>query len=345
MSAQQDSVCRRESNSHIWFGAGLIPLLAVGLGLTSGCRTMSPREVVLLDSRGVLPPPYVEPAAADDAPGVEPDFPDFDPLPSLEPLPPDIETDYPDPDDPDFAPLVPEPPPTEVESDLIAYTVQPGDSLWRISRMYGITHQELAAYNNMELDDVLRVGRELRIPPGGRLVPEAERTTAPPRPRPERETRDSRPPARSDLQPGEKYTVRRGDSLSVIARDFGVRINEIKALNDLTSDIIYEGQTLVIPQTADATQPQPPPTESEPPIVEEEEDIFTWQPEPEPSGRTEPPPSSLDTITHFVVEGDDSLADIAAMYGVRVEALRQLNPGISDRDLRPDMQIKVPILE
>lgn len=43
------------------------------------------------------------------------------------------------------------------------------------------------------------------------------------------------------------YTVVAGDSLYALANKFGVTINEIKALNNLTSDILSIGQKLKIP--------------------------------------------------------------------------------------------------
>ncbi len=44
------------------------------------------------------------------------------------------------------------------------YVVQPGDSLWAISRANGLTMQQLAAANNMNLNDILLIGRHLLIP-------------------------------------------------------------------------------------------------------------------------------------------------------------------------------------
>ena len=43
------------------------------------------------------------------------------------------------------------------------------------------------------------------------------------------------------------YTVVAGDSLYAIANKFGITVNEIKALNNLTSDILSIGQKLKIP--------------------------------------------------------------------------------------------------
>ena len=43
------------------------------------------------------------------------------------------------------------------------------------------------------------------------------------------------------------YTVRRGDSLWNIARDYGVDVDDLKKVNNLTGNQIYAGQTLRIP--------------------------------------------------------------------------------------------------
>jgi soluble lytic murein transglycosylase-like protein len=44
------------------------------------------------------------------------------------------------------------------------YLVQPGDSLWAISQANGLTVQQLAAANHMQLSDILLIGRHLIIP-------------------------------------------------------------------------------------------------------------------------------------------------------------------------------------
>lgn len=44
------------------------------------------------------------------------------------------------------------------------YVVQPGDSLWAIAQRSGVSMQQLAAANHMQLSDILVIGRHLTIP-------------------------------------------------------------------------------------------------------------------------------------------------------------------------------------
>ena len=44
------------------------------------------------------------------------------------------------------------------------YEVQPGDTLWALSRRYGISCEELAAANKLKLDDILKEGKMLSVP-------------------------------------------------------------------------------------------------------------------------------------------------------------------------------------
>jgi LysM repeat protein len=49
-----------------------------------------------------------------------------------------------------------------------------------------------------------------------------------------------------DVKPVTTYTVKRGDNLSIIARRFGVSIENIKRWNNLQSNMIFPGQDLSI---------------------------------------------------------------------------------------------------
>jgi membrane-bound lytic murein transglycosylase D len=99
------------------------------------------------------------------------------------------------------------------------YRVQRGDNLASIARRYGLGTRELAAANQLRDPDRLAVGQALSIPGAGAAS------------------------GRPDV-----YTVRHGDTLSRIARRFGVSQSEIVALNGLSSrHEIRAGQQLRLP--------------------------------------------------------------------------------------------------
>lgn len=100
------------------------------------------------------------------------------------------------------------------------YIVQRGDSLYSISRAYGVSVDDLKRANNLTTD-VLTIGQLLTIPT---------------------DTESSNGGTTSNL-----YVVQKGDSLWSIANRFGVSINAIRMMNNLNSDILSIGQTLIIP--------------------------------------------------------------------------------------------------
>ncbi len=118
--------------------------------------------------------------------------------------------------------------PSDVEStgepdDFVTtntYIVQRGDSLYSISRAYGVSINDLKSANNLT-SDILTIGQVLTIPSVSNNV----------------NTNNS-----SNL-----YVVQRGDSLWSIANRFNTSVNAIRMINNLTSDVLSIGQTLIIP--------------------------------------------------------------------------------------------------
>ena len=81
-------------------------------------------------------------------------------------------------------PAPPSPAPEAVEGEPPAktYTVKRGDTLQQIAMDQGLDYRELAAWNNLENPNVIRVGQVLRLAPPGEAVPTANGagvTTAP----------------------------------------------------------------------------------------------------------------------------------------------------------------------
>jgi len=130
-----------------------------------------------------------------------------------------------------------EPLPSPTETGRV-HEVQRGESLWSISRAYGIPFTQLLEVNQMTRDTQLRIGQEIVLPTGAALEP--QRTDPSPTP-----------------ATGARYTVARGDTLSHIAQRHGTSVAAIRQANQLRSDTIRIGQELVIPGVDEARAPAP----------------------------------------------------------------------------------------
>lgn len=66
------------------------------------------------------------------------------------------------------------------------------------------------------------------------------------------------PPTPTGAGPTTTYVVKDDDTLYGIAKKYGVTVDELKAANKLTTNVIHGGDVLVIPTKAKATTPKPP---------------------------------------------------------------------------------------
>ena len=107
------------------------------------------------------------------------------------------------------------------------HIVRPGQSLWSISRSYGVTTQALARWNGIAPIDTLRVGQKLVVWTSGKL------TTA-------QRINQTRP---SNALHALRYTVRKGDSLYRIANKFNISVTDIKRWNQV-GKYLQPGQKL-----------------------------------------------------------------------------------------------------
>jgi peptidoglycan DL-endopeptidase LytE len=102
------------------------------------------------------------------------------------------------------------------------YTVQSGDTLWKISQANKVSITDLKTWNKL-ISDNLYVNQKLSL-----LAPHSHETVA-----------------------TVTYTVQKGDTLYLIANRYKLSIAQLKSLNNLTSDTIYLGQVLKV--TANVT--------------------------------------------------------------------------------------------
>lgn len=114
------------------------------------------------------------------------------------------------------------------------YTVKRGDSLYSIARKYDTTVDQIKKDNNLTSNN-LSIGQVLKIKVGEETIgiEECYGTDY------------------GDLSKNYiNYTVKRGDSLYSIARTYNTTVDEIKRLNNLTSNNLSIGQVLKIKEVS-----------------------------------------------------------------------------------------------
>jgi LysM repeat protein len=121
------------------------------------------------------------------------------------------------------------------------YIVQPGDTLWGISRRFNTTVDAIVRANNIPNPNLIYVGQVLQVPDG---------TGPTPVPPPQQGT----------------YVVQPGDTLSRIARQFNTTVAALVQANNIANpNLIYVGQVLIIPGAPPPTVPPGPTTTPVPP--------------------------------------------------------------------------------
>lgn len=96
----------------------------------------------------------------------------------------------------------------------VVHMVRRGESLALIARKYDTSVKVLAAANNLRRPELIHAGQRLKVPVGGKEV---------------------------------LYQVKRGDTLSQLARTFKTSAARIRQANGLRGNLIVAGQTLRIP--------------------------------------------------------------------------------------------------
>ncbi len=109
----------------------------------------------------------------------------------------------------------------------ITYTVKPGDTLYRIASQNNTTIDILKQLNNLA-NDILTIGQTIKLPPTELI--QVPTTTA-------------------------TYTVKKGDTLYSIAKNYNTTTEKIKSLNNLNTNNLTIGQQLKIPSTTTITKP------------------------------------------------------------------------------------------
>ena len=203
---------------------------------------------------------------------------------------------------------VPYTPPEGITTNT--YVVQKGDSLYSIANKLGTTVSELKKENNLTTN-TLQIGQVLRIPTkeiyegeeniyivkkGDTLysIAAANNTTVDELKKANNLTSNILSTGQllkipSALLPETTYIVKKGDSLYSIANKYNTTVDELKRINNLTSNILSIGQVLKLPSDKVSD-------------VEKEEN----------------------TISYTVQKGD-SLYSIARKYSTTIDKIKDLN--------------------
>lgn len=111
---------------------------------------------------------------------------------------------------------------SDVFDNTINYTVVSGDSLYKIAKKYNTTVDSLKKINNLS-NDILSIGQVLKIPSVNDNI---------------------------DIDDNYiEYKVVSGDSLYGIAKKYNTTVDEIKSINNLSSNLLSIGQILKIPNS------------------------------------------------------------------------------------------------
>ena len=101
----------------------------------------------------------------------------------------------------------------QINTEYTEYIVKKGDSLYNISKIYGIPIEEIMKFNKLNTN-LLSIGQMIKIP--------------------------------VSTNTNIEYTVKNGDTLYKIANTYNTTVNNIKNKNNLKDNNIYVGQKLII---------------------------------------------------------------------------------------------------
>lgn len=118
------------------------------------------------------------------------------------------------------------------------YTIVRGDTISAIAKRFGVATTSVLAANGLGGSSIIYPGQKITIP--GASTPVLDAVTV----------STVTPTANTQSS----YVIKAGDTISTIARRFGVSVSNLLSANGLsTSSIIYAGATLVIPGTVTTT--------------------------------------------------------------------------------------------
>lgn len=202
------------------------------------------------------------------------------------------------------------------------YIVKKGDSLWSIASKNNTTVDNIKKLNNLSSNN-LSVGQVLKL---------------------------SYDTENEDIKESNIYTVKKGDSLWLIANKYGTTVDELKNINNLKSTTLSIGQTLIIPEKKESTSKISYVVKKGDSLwliankydttVEKIKSTNNLKSNTLSIGQVLVIPSSSEFITYTVKKGD-SLWLIANKYNNTVDNIKKLN-NLSSNNLQINQKLILP---
>lgn len=202
------------------------------------------------------------------------------------------------------------------------YIVKKGDSLWSIANKNNTTVDNIKKLNNLSSNN-LSVGQVLKL---------------------------SYDAKKEDIKESNIYTVKKGDSLWLIANKYGTTVDELKNANNLKSNTLSIGQTLIIPEKKESTSKISYVVKKGDSLwliankydttVEKIKSTNNLKSNTLSIGQVLVIPSSSEFITYTVKKGD-SLWLIANKYNTTVDNIKKLN-NLSSNNLQINQKLILP---
>ncbi|HBM6576465.1 TPA: LysM peptidoglycan-binding domain-containing protein [Enterococcus faecium] len=117
------------------------------------------------------------------------------------------------------------------------YTVQSGDSVWKISNDHGITMAQLIEWNNIK-NNFVYPGQQLIVSNGGSSNAGSNTGNT--------SGSSSSSSSSSNTASGTKYTVKAGDSVWSVSNKYGITMAQLIQWNNIQNNFIYPGQQLTV---------------------------------------------------------------------------------------------------
>ena len=222
---------------------------------------------------------------------------------------------------------------------FLQHKVRRGETLQALADRYGTTVPVLKELNGLKQNSLRRTAR-LIIPVTGLMENETVPGTeiSPDRltmvhMRAEEGGRRSRVKGVRRLDPGDAVTVRKGDTLSRIAKRHGVRVKNLASANGLKlTSKLKAGVRLVLPEPGRAMEPG-----------------TAQKTVPDASGKAKSSASAgaaqdvRKRTTRYKVHKGDTLGRIAQVYGVTVERIADRNRLKKSQPIRPGLVLVIPL--